>query len=247
LSRLDPDFERIADEVAGIPHTRPSKGWVLYEFVKRARSEEVIELGCAQGVGTCYLAAGIVAGSGHGHVTAYEQRTDLLPDLAALLARTGLGPYVTPRFDERGYNWMLGDLLERRCKDRASEVEFIDFCFIDGAHTWNDDGFAFFLVDKLLRPGGWILFDDLKWTGIHARSQGEREIPQVGKVVDLLVATHPDYDVIRWHNFGWARKRPTGSSRLTEMTSEALCSLLAEARASPELAQRNRAERELRA
>ena len=25
-----------------------------------------------------------------------------------------------------------------------------DFCYIDGVHNWADDGFAFFLIDRLL-------------------------------------------------------------------------------------------------
>jgi hypothetical protein len=39
-----------------------------------------------------------------------------------------------------------------------------DFCYIDGGHSWDVSGFGFFLVEKLVRPGGWLLFDDLDWT-----------------------------------------------------------------------------------
>jgi hypothetical protein len=38
------------------------------------------------------------------------------------------------------------------------------FLLIDGAHTWEVDGHAFFLCEKLLKPSEWILFDDLHWT-----------------------------------------------------------------------------------
>ena len=39
-----------------------------------------------------------------------------------------------------------------------------DFCYIDGGHNWSDTGFAFFLVDRLLKSNGIIVFDDLDWT-----------------------------------------------------------------------------------
>ena len=39
-----------------------------------------------------------------------------------------------------------------------------DLCYFDGGHTWDATGFGFVLVDMLLRPGGWIIFDDLTWT-----------------------------------------------------------------------------------
>ena len=82
-----------------------------------------------------------------------------------------------------------------------------DFCYIDGAHDWYNDGFAFFLVDKLLVPGGWILFDDINWTfgkspsmknseKVKNMPSDERDTAQVGKIYELLVKTHPQY-----HNF----------------------------------------------
>ncbi|HWS88410.1 MAG TPA: hypothetical protein VN282_15670 [Pyrinomonadaceae bacterium] len=61
---------------------------------------------------------------------------------------------------------------------------------------------TFFLVDKLLRPGGWILFDDLNWTyvskggeqtgGISHRATGEDELntPHIDLVFRLLVQQH---------------------------------------------------------
>jgi hypothetical protein len=30
--------------------------------------------------------------------------------------------------------------------------------------NWDTDGPSLFLVDRLLRPGGWIVFDDIEWS-----------------------------------------------------------------------------------
>lgn len=76
------------------------------------------------------------------------------------------------------------------------------------------DALAFFLVDRLLRPGGWIIFDDLDWTYaispalkdtelVRNMPVDERTAPQVRKIYELLVKPHRSY-----HNFrvqdGWA-------------------------------------------
>ncbi len=94
-----------------------------------------------------------------------------------------------------------------------------DLCFIDGAHSWFVDGFAFFLVDRLLVKGGWIVFDDLNWTYSTSPSlqntkrvknmpKDERTIAQVKQVYELLVKTHPNYgEFAVKDNWAYARKR----------------------------------------
>jgi predicted O-methyltransferase YrrM len=76
-----------------------------------------------------------------------------------------------------------------------------DFCFLDGAHTWDVDGLAFTLVSKVLKPNGIIIFDDLDWC--YARSpsmknvqapEQMRQTPGVRKIVELLVKPHPDFE-----------------------------------------------------
>lgn len=96
-----------------------------------------------------------------------------------------------------------------------------DFCFIDGAHSWFTDGFAFFLVDRLLKPGGLLIFDDLNWTyaSSPALSQSEwvaqmpkeeKETAQVRKVYELLVKPHPAYgEFIEKDGWAYARKVST--------------------------------------
>ena len=79
-----------------------------------------------------------------------------------------------------------------------------DFCYLDGAHSWFVDGFAFFLVDRLLKRNGWIIFDDINWSyekspslkntdWVKSMPEDERKTSQVLKVFELLVKTHPCY------------------------------------------------------
>jgi hypothetical protein len=95
-----------------------------------------------------------------------------------------------------------------------------DFCFLDAGHTWAVDGFGFFLVDRLLKPGGWIIFDDLDWSFSEStvkdsdlyRSmlEEERTTKQVRKVYELLVRPHGGYEELRDdRGWGYARKSLT--------------------------------------
>ena len=57
----------------------------------------------------------------------------------------------------QNYNWDLLKLVAQ------NTVKF-DYCYLDGSHDLTIDGFAYFLLDKLLLPGGYIEFDDYNWT-----------------------------------------------------------------------------------
>ena len=111
-----------------------------------------------------------------------------------------------------------------------------DFCFIDGPKNWTIDGLAFFLVDKLLRPGGWILFDDYAWChakhegrlstdGISLRSLSEQEIsePHIEKIFNLLVMQHAHYSNFTLQDgwWAWAQKTP-GADRTLRMSHKAM-------------------------
>ena len=106
------------------------------------------------------------------------------------------------------------------------EIPYFDFCYFDAGHSWDVTGYAFFLVDRLLKPGGWVVFDDLDWTYERKIKPGqpipdflarvpedERSTAQVRKVWDLLVCRSPGYEghevIGKW---GVARKRITSAS-----------------------------------
>lgn len=102
-----------------------------------------------------------------------------------------------------------------------------DYVFIDGAHTWNVDGLTFFLVDLLLRPGGYVDFDDYSWSLANSPSLRPSVFPltaelytseqisvaQVSLIVDLLVKPNPRYQevvpnkIYRKLRSDWDRRR----------------------------------------
>lgn len=208
-------LDRVLTSTAGIPHMSPDRGKEIYEFVRQERPNSVLELGFAHGVSACYIAAAL-KDNGSGQLTTIDVHAarERDPHIEELLGAAGLLDWVHPIYTPTSYTWELMRMLE----DQRQGEWLFDFAFIDGAHSWFVDGFAFFLVDKLLKPGGWILFDDLDWTYATSPTLGEtdfvrsipeveRTTPQIGKVFDLLVKQHPGYGEFRSDGvWGWARK-----------------------------------------
>lgn len=106
----------------------------------------------------------------------------------------------TERFND-SYNWSLIKLIESQ-----KAKPFLDYCFLDGAHTVSIDALNFYLADKLLRVGGFMDFDDYVWR-LRGSSLDPIRVPeiamqyteeqidayQVKMIVDNLVKTDPRY------------------------------------------------------
>lgn len=76
------------------------------------------------------------------------------PSIEELLQRVGLPQYVEIHRERTGYNWYLQKLIAQRSENDLNICEPIfDLCIIDGPKNWTIDSSAFFLVDKLLKPG----------------------------------------------------------------------------------------------
>jgi predicted O-methyltransferase YrrM len=201
--------------IEGIPHMTTEQARTAYHFLRRTGATRVLELGFAHGVSTCVFAAAMEETGGHVTTIDRVSAERREPNIWELLQRTGLRDRVTVIFEETSYTWALMRFLEQKPMPR------FDFIYVDGAHSWDVDGFAFSLVDQLLEPGGWILFDDLNWClagsptmsqlpQVLALPEIQQRTTQVRKVFDLLVKRHPHYGNFRdSDNWGWARKSPT--------------------------------------
>jgi predicted O-methyltransferase YrrM len=199
----------------------PERGEELYRFIRRHRPLSCLELGVGHGVSALYVGAALEA-NGIGTLTTVDRVSarDRTPPAEELIERAGLSARVEIAYEDTSYTWFLHDALRaQRSTDGRIEPRY-DFVFIDGAHTWDVDALAFSLAGRLLRPGGWMLFDDLGWKLGERRSNvpaRQRALAQVSEIWELLVVTHPDYDLFRTDGqWGWARKSPTApaASRL---------------------------------
>lgn len=212
-------FETVRDAVAGVPHMSQTQARTVYDHLLAQGATRLLELGFAHGTSTCYFAAAMQETGGSVVTIDRASAMSREPNVEQMLDRIGLGHLVDVVLEPTSYTWALMRMLEQDPQPR------FDFVYVDGAHLWDVDGFAFFLLDRLVEPGGWVLFDDMNWTlesspsmaqqpAVRALPELQRNTPQIRKVFELLVRTHPSYGEFRDEaGWGWARKRRTELAR----------------------------------
>jgi len=224
--------KEVEQRLGDTPYMRLDQGEEISRFILENNVRNILELGFAHGASTCYMAAALAEAGGGSIVTIdLERARTLKPSMETSLAKCGLQDTVTVYYEQSSYNWRLMRFLE------ADPMPRFDFCYLDGAHSWETDGFAFFLVDRLLKPDGWILFDDLEftWESLSPKHGHERWFksiprelrvtPQVRKVYDLLVKNHPGYGDFRLTRNGWwvyARKLSNSTDDRGDLRRETL-------------------------
>jgi len=190
----------------------------IHSFIVENRLHNCIELGTGFGATTCMI-ADAVRELEQGQVITIDKWLHQPVNVKVLMAHVGLPENsVEAIADELGYNWYLAEVIAAQTKEDQCTPLF-DFCLLDGAHEWAPDALAFFLIAKLLKPGAWIVVDDLdfnlrmipNWRESHG-NHTDRELDdfQMRKVFDLVVRQHPDFtDFKVTHNgrIGWARKK----------------------------------------
>jgi predicted O-methyltransferase YrrM len=237
------EFDEVAASVAGIPFMTPEFGRRVYDHIRETRPDRALELGTAHGVSAAYIAAAMEA-NGAGELTTVDHSGAAFdPSPEDVLARAGLAHRVTIVRAHSSYNWFLKEQIEAASDGLGNCEPIYDFCYLDGSKNWNVDGLAVVLIEKLLRPDGWLLMDDLEWTyesnpwivpsgdglPLGPISESERTEPHLLAVFELLVKQHPSFThFIRedaW--YGWAHKRPGDARRYELANSRPLSALVA--------------------
>jgi predicted O-methyltransferase YrrM len=130
---------------------------VTVDWVKRTKSKNVGELGIYRGYTSVEIAK-VLPASGSLDLFDYADVVKPVVDKITKLTRVKIRGFGNSRKTMDSYVWSLAKLLQSDAKPRW------DYVFIDGAHTLQVDGLAFVFVDKLLRPGGYVDFDDHAWS-----------------------------------------------------------------------------------
>jgi predicted O-methyltransferase YrrM len=225
------EFDVVQKRIDGIPHMTPERARRVYDHLDATAARRVLELGTAHGVSAAYMAASVGQRGGTVTTVDHVEATKLHdPSPGDVLSQAGLDDVVTRVLvQDSSYTWWLGGQIAEHTRGGVCEPVY-DFVYVDGAHNWTIDGFAFFLVEKLLRPGGWILLDDLAWSygetsssfgpgqgpdalGLSTAEQAE---PHMKRVFELLVAQHPDFCdlLVEDEDWGWAHKSRGGSREI---------------------------------
>jgi predicted O-methyltransferase YrrM len=172
-------------------------------FFAQSGCRRYAEVGVYKGY-TAGRIAEVLGDEGEIHLFDYADRVE---PVAAALRGAGHRNVVAHGNSRRlldSYNWSLMRVLAE-CGGGV-----FDYVFIDGAHTWGHDALAFALADRLLAPGGYIDFDDYRWTLRASPTMNPAAFPeverlytdeqidarQVALVVDLLVRSDERYQEV---------------------------------------------------
>lgn len=172
-------------------------------FVRTTGARYIAEVGIYEG-DTSECLAEHLDGQGELHLFDFDHRVE---QVTKRLRRAGHRNVVGHPNSEKvmdSYNWSLMKVL----KEHPDPV--FDYVFLDGAHTWPLDALAFCLIDRLLKPGGYVDFDDYDWSlqqsptmrpeanPVTAELYTEEQIAvsHVRLIVDLLVRRSGRYEEV---------------------------------------------------
>jgi predicted O-methyltransferase YrrM len=238
------DFEAVADAVEGVPYMTRAQGRWVHDHLRDSEARDALDLGTAHGVSAAYIAS-----AGCRVVSVDWAGADWDPPPTAVLERAGVTDSVElVRDPSSSYVWWLKQQVEARSDDAGNCEPLFDFCYLDGAHNFAIDGIAVLLVERLLRPGGWLLLDDVDWSYdrdmgeaaipytqtegvLHPLSEEERSVPHVRAVLELVVKPHPSFTELRLEDgrWAWARKAPGEPKRLELASRRSLRYMLSSA------------------
>lgn len=226
-------FDRLVDLIDGTPVMSPRQGRQVWRHFARSRPSAVLDIGTCFGTSAAYFAGALRSLGIDGRVVTVDTaQFDHLSDAGdwceALWDRCGVRDLIeVHRIEHSSYAWWLLEEAERCRGTRGRVLPAYDFVYLDGAKLFTLDASSVVLIERLLRPRGWLLVDDLDWSYLdhspghpepvlrfdddvaYRFSDAERSRPQLRAVWEVIVATDPAFDRLlvtdgRW---GWARKR----------------------------------------
>jgi Methyltransferase domain len=171
------------------------------DFLSTTQCRTIAEIGVERGATSKEILRWL-NGTGVLHLFDYDDRRKTVTNR---LHRLGFSNFVfhgNSRTTLDSYNWSLMKML------KDGPIPYFDYVYLDGAHTWGVDALAFLLIDRLLKPGGYIDFDDYDWTFASSPTVNPRvypatrkemteeqmNTPQVKLIVDLLVRREGHYE-----------------------------------------------------
>lgn len=156
-------FERSAvrngDEwIALHSHMSVADGQFLQKLIRSVNATRTLEVGMAYGVSSLFICdelSRITKSPSHVAIDPF-QRSDWQGIGLANVTRAGYSPFV--EFLEEPSEFALPRL--------AASGRVLDFALIDGWHSFDQALVEFFYIDRMLRVGGIMAFDDADWPGI---------------------------------------------------------------------------------
>lgn len=186
--------------------SNPSEGtvYLVKQIVENVQNPQIAEVGVGIGATTLALCE-LIQGKGTLHIFDFEEE---VMELKQDLNDRGFDcvvAYGNTKKHWDSYHWSLLKLLVKE------QNPIFDYVYLDGSHAAIHELAALGVIERLLKPYGYIDFDDYHWTYANSvmgtldyskecMTAEQMELPQVRMVVDLLVKNNPLYrEIIENH------------------------------------------------
>jgi predicted O-methyltransferase YrrM len=136
-------------EIDQITRVDEIAGEVLYRLIQQSGAQKSLEIGLAYGFSTIWILDALPEGGSH---------IALDPFQSSLWH--GVGEAQARRLPGKKFSY-LEEYSIHALSDFIRAGEQFDFIFIDGAHRFDDVLVDFYLADKVLKPGGVMVLDDI--------------------------------------------------------------------------------------
>jgi predicted O-methyltransferase YrrM len=135
------------------------EGEFLQKIITDLKPAVTLEVGLAYGISALFICDALDQVSGARHIVIdSHQLTDVWDAGAGLHNLKKAGYEKIIEFHDAESQRVLPQLEESGLK--------VDFAFIDGAHTFDHVLVDFFYIDRMLRVGGVVAFDDVNWPSV---------------------------------------------------------------------------------
>ena len=140
-------------------HVQEGAGRMLYGLVRREGLRQTAEVGLAYGASALFVCQALADGGGGLH-TAIDPFQDERYDGLGMrsVEQAGLGEHF--RWIDAPSHAALAQMLAE------GGTGSLDLVFVDGSHKFDYALVDFFYADLLVRPGGFVAFDDLWMPGV---------------------------------------------------------------------------------
>jgi predicted O-methyltransferase YrrM len=154
----------------------------LYRVVSEQKPNRALEIGMAHGMSTLAILGGLRAENPGGTLISVDPHQST--------AWRGVGLANVRLCDMSAQHRIIEEPDYIALPSLLQELPPIDFGYVDGWHTVDHVMLDFFYVDKMLRPGGIVGFNDCGYPAVH---KALRFIKTHRKYAEIDVGLEPDY------------------------------------------------------